>query len=137
MPLVAEVVDAVVRGDTHRDTHALEITAPTGTRIATLTVDNDEHGYAEVMAWIAEHAPGPRVIIGLEGYPQLRHRTGASHAGRRAGRDRGRTTQTPRSTPRPVRPDRRSLGRPAHCAWMPSGCPLRAPTGAVRLCESC
>ncbi len=24
MPLVAEVVDAVVGGDTHRDTHALE-----------------------------------------------------------------------------------------------------------------
>ena len=64
--MVAEVVDAVV-GDTHRDTHALEITAPTGTRIATLTVDKDEHEYAEVMAWIAEHAPGPRVIIGLEG----------------------------------------------------------------------
>ncbi len=67
MPLVAEVVDAVVGGDTHRDTHALEMTAPTGARIATLTVDNDDQGYAEVLAWIAEHAPGPRVIIGLEG----------------------------------------------------------------------
>ncbi|MBA2695039.1 MAG: transposase [Actinobacteria bacterium] len=64
MPLVAEVIDAVVGGDTHRDTHALELAAPTG---ATLTVDNNDNGYAEVLAWIAEHAPGPRVIIGLEG----------------------------------------------------------------------
>lgn len=30
MPLVAEVVDAVVGGDTHRDTHALELTALDG-----------------------------------------------------------------------------------------------------------
>lgn len=67
MPLVAEVVDAVVGGDTHRDSHALELTAPTGATLATLTVDNDDNGYAEVLAWIVEHAPGPRVIIGLEG----------------------------------------------------------------------
>jgi transposase len=67
MPVIAEVVDAVVGGDTHRDTHALELVAPTGATITTLTVDNDDNGYVEVLAWIAEHAPGPRVIIGLEG----------------------------------------------------------------------
>lgn len=67
MSLVAEVVDAVVGGDTHRDIHALEMTAPTGATIATLVVDNDDSGYAQVLAWIAEHAPGPRVILGLEG----------------------------------------------------------------------
>lgn len=67
MPLIAEVVDAVVGGDTHRDMHALEMTAPTGATIATLVVDNDDTGFADVLAWIAEHAPGPRVIVGLEG----------------------------------------------------------------------
>lgn len=54
MPLLAEVVDAVVGGDTHRDTHTLELTAPTGATISTLTVDNDEDGFATV--WCA---PGP------------------------------------------------------------------------------
>ena len=67
MPSVAEVVDAVVGGDTHRDTHALEMTAPTGATIATLDIDNDEAGFAKALAWIVEHAPGARVLVGLEG----------------------------------------------------------------------
>jgi hypothetical protein len=67
VPLIAEVIDAVVGGDTHRDTHALEMTAPTGATIATIAIDNDEAGFAEALAWIAEHTPGSRVVIGLEG----------------------------------------------------------------------
>src|SRR3954469_23364286 len=67
VPLVAEVVDAVIGGDTHRDTHALEMTAPTDATIATIAIDNDEKGFAQALAWIAEQAPGPRVFIGLEG----------------------------------------------------------------------
>ena len=42
--MLAEVVDAVVGGDTHRDTHALELTAPSGATIATLMIGNDERG---------------------------------------------------------------------------------------------
>jgi len=64
--MLAEVVDAVVGGDTHRDTHALELTAPSGATIATLMIGNDERGFAEAIAWVAEHAPGPRVVVGLE-----------------------------------------------------------------------
>jgi hypothetical protein len=30
-------------------------------------IGNDERGYAEAIAWVAEHAPGPRVLVGLEG----------------------------------------------------------------------
>ena len=30
-------------------------------------IGNDERGYAEAIAWVAEHAPGPRVVVGLEG----------------------------------------------------------------------
>ncbi len=67
MPLLAEVVDAVVGGDTHRDTHALEMTAPAGVTISTLVIDNDDAGFAEALAWIVEHAPGGRVVVGLEG----------------------------------------------------------------------
>jgi hypothetical protein len=72
MTMHAEIMDAVVGGDTHRDTHALEMLAPSGTTIAVLGVGNDEDGFAEVIAWIAEHAPGQRVAVGLEGNPQLR-----------------------------------------------------------------
>jgi len=67
MSLVAEVVDAVVGGDTHRDTHALEMTAPSGATISTISVENDEAGFAAALAWIAEHAPGGRLVVGLEG----------------------------------------------------------------------
>jgi transposase len=65
--MVAEAVDAVVGGDTHKDTHTLEMVAPNSATLATITVGNDESGYAHAIAWIAEHAPGPHVIVGLEG----------------------------------------------------------------------
>jgi transposase len=67
MMTLADVVDAVVGGDTHRDTHALEMVAPGGATIAVLSIANDEDGFAEAIAWIAEHAPGPRIVVGLEG----------------------------------------------------------------------
>jgi transposase len=67
MTMLAEVMDAVVGGDTHRDTHALEMLAPNGTTIATLAISNDEEGFAEAIAWLAAHAPGPRIAVGLEG----------------------------------------------------------------------
>lgn len=67
MTMLAEVVDAVVGGDTHRDTHALEMLAPNGTTIAALAISNDDDGFAEAIAWIAGNVPGPRVVAGLEG----------------------------------------------------------------------
>lgn len=67
MTILAEQVDAVIGGDTHRDTHALEMVTPMGATIATLVVGNDESGFAAALAWIAEHAPGPRLVVGLEG----------------------------------------------------------------------
>lgn len=67
MTTVAEVVDAVIGGDTHSDTHALELTSPTGGMLAQLEVANTPQGYAEAIEWIAEHAPGPRLMTGLEG----------------------------------------------------------------------
>jgi transposase len=67
MASVADVVDAVIGGDTHSQFHALEIAAPTAAVIAATVVANTESGYATAIAWIAEHAPGPRLIVGLEG----------------------------------------------------------------------
>jgi transposase len=65
--MLADVVDAVVGGDTHRDTHALELIASSGATIATVAISNDEVGFTEALAWIVDHAPGPRVVVALEG----------------------------------------------------------------------
>jgi transposase len=67
MPMLAEVADAVVGADTHRDTHNLEIAAPTGATIAVCQVANDATGHARALAWIAEHSPGPTVAVAIEG----------------------------------------------------------------------
>ena len=65
MPMLAELVDAIVGVDTHRDTHQVEI-AP-GAPIAVTTISNDTTGYAQLLAWIVDHAPGPRVAVSIEG----------------------------------------------------------------------
>jgi transposase len=67
MAMVAEVVDAVIGGDTHKDTHTLEMLSPVGATITVLMIDNDEAGFAAAAGWIAEHAPGARLLVGLEG----------------------------------------------------------------------
>lgn len=67
MSMLADQVDAVIGGDTHKDTHTLEMTSPTGAVIATITITNTPAGYAEAISWIYGHAPGDRLIIGLEG----------------------------------------------------------------------
>src|SRR3954471_11468723 len=67
VPMLAELVDAVVGVDTHRDTHGAEIALPTGTPIATRKISNDTAGYAELLAWIVDHAPGPRIVVSIGG----------------------------------------------------------------------
>src|SRR4051812_3687320 len=65
--MLAELVDAVVGIDTHRDTHQVEIALPNGAPIALTTISNDSTGYAELLAWIVDHAPGPRLALSIEG----------------------------------------------------------------------
>ena len=65
--MLAELIDAVVGVDTHRDTHHVEIALPTGTPIATCSISNDTSGYAQLLAWILDHAPGPRIVVSIEG----------------------------------------------------------------------
>ncbi len=65
--MLGEVVDAVVGVDTHRDVHEAELAAPSGSLIAQLQVPNDSAGFARLLTWIVEHAPGPRVVVAVEG----------------------------------------------------------------------
>jgi hypothetical protein len=65
--MLAELVNAVVGVDTHRDTHEVEIALPTGTPIGSRMVSNDNSGFAELLAWIIDQAPGPRVVVSIEG----------------------------------------------------------------------
>jgi len=67
VPMLAELIDAVVGVDTHRDTHQVEIALPNGVPIAATTISNDSSGYAELLAWIVDHAPGPRLAVSIEG----------------------------------------------------------------------
>ena len=65
--VLAEVVDAVVGIDTHRDTHVAELAASTGAPLATVTIPNTVAGYTDLLGWIAEHTPGPRLVVAIEG----------------------------------------------------------------------
>jgi transposase len=65
--MVAEVVDAVIGIDTHRDSHEVEIADTTGTPIATMRIRNDDAGFTQLLAVVVEAAPGPRVAVSLEG----------------------------------------------------------------------
>jgi transposase len=65
--MLAELVDAVVGVDTHRDTHQVEIADRHGVPIATCSITNDTRGYAQLLAFIVEHTPGPRLAVSIEG----------------------------------------------------------------------
>ena len=67
MTMLAEAVDAVIGIDTHRDSHEVEIADPAGKPIAALRIGNDSAGFAQLLATIAEVAPGPRVAVWIEG----------------------------------------------------------------------
>jgi transposase len=67
MTMLAEVVDAVIGIDTHRDSHEVEIANAAGQPIETLRIGNDSGGFAQLLAAIAKVAPGPRVAVSLEG----------------------------------------------------------------------
>jgi transposase len=65
--MVAEVVDAVIGVDTHSDNHEVEIADPRGTPIATMRISNDSAGFTQLLAAVAEVAPGPRLAVSMEG----------------------------------------------------------------------
>jgi hypothetical protein len=65
--MLAECIDAVIGVDTHRDTHHAEIAHPSGAVIAACSIPSTSAGYAQLLAWASEHAPGPRLVISIEG----------------------------------------------------------------------
>ena len=65
--MLAEVVDAVIGIDTHRDSHEVEIADPRGTPIAAMRISNDSAGFTQLLAAVAQLAPGPRLAVSLEG----------------------------------------------------------------------
>jgi transposase len=67
VPMLAECIDAVIGVDTHRDTHHAEIAHPSGAVIAACSIPNTSAGYAQLLAWVCQHAPGPRLVISIEG----------------------------------------------------------------------
>ena len=97
MPMLAELVDAVVGVDTHRDTHQVEIALPNGAPIAVTTISNDTSGYAELLAWIVDHAPGPRLAVSIEGTRS--YGIGLARAAAAAGLRRARVRTTPPQGP--------------------------------------
>jgi transposase len=67
VPMLSEIVDGIVGADTHRDFHQIEIAYPSGAVIATSSFSNDSSGHAQALAWVFEHAPGPRLVLSIEG----------------------------------------------------------------------
>jgi transposase len=67
MPTVAEVVDAVIGGDTHVDTTSLCLCSPAGAVLGELTFDNDVQGFEEAVSWVLSSVPSQRFMVGLEG----------------------------------------------------------------------
>jgi hypothetical protein len=67
MTMLAEVVDAVIGIDTHRDTHEVEIADAAGKPITVMRIGNNSAGFTQLLAAIAEVAPGPRVAVSVEG----------------------------------------------------------------------
>jgi transposase len=65
--MLAQVIDAAVGVDTHRDTHEAEIISPAGIVLATTQIPNTSSGFTQLLAWITEHAPGPNVVVAVEG----------------------------------------------------------------------
>jgi transposase len=67
MTMLAEVVDAVIGIDTHRDSHAVEFADATGRPIRAMRIGNDSAGFTQLLTAIADLAPGPRVVASVEG----------------------------------------------------------------------
>jgi hypothetical protein len=67
MTMPAEVEDPVIGTGTRRDSHEVEIADAAGRPIAVMRIGNDSGGFTQLLAAIAEVAPGPRVAIPVEG----------------------------------------------------------------------
>ena len=67
MPTVADVVDAVIAVDTHADTLAAALAAPSGAVIAQREFPATGEGSQALIGWALTHDPGPRLVFAIEG----------------------------------------------------------------------
>ncbi len=138
MVMLPEVVDGVIGADTHRDTNQVEIARPSGAAIATRSFSNDSVGHAEALAWVFEHAPGPRLVLSIEGTRS--YGAGLARAATAAGISVIEAEQ-------PTRKTRRGKGKSdpmdAHllcctpCNSTPKNCPLLVLMATARPCGFC
>lgn len=138
MPMVPEVVDAVIGSDTHRDFNQVEIAYPSGAVIAVRRFSNNSAGHAETLRWVFDHAPGPRLVFSIEGTRS--YGVGLARAAANAG-------ITVIEAEQPTGKTRRGKGKSdpmdAHLAVLfalqlnAEKLPTHALTGTVRHCASC
>lgn len=83
VPILMDVVDAVVGINRHRDTYEVQLATPTGSPIGTVSVGKDSAGYSDLLAWLVAHAPGPR--LALSGAVAGRYAAGLARAVTAAG----------------------------------------------------
>lgn len=64
---LADDVDAVIGVDTHTDSHSACVVDARGGQLASITVETTAQGYGRLLAFVADHAPGPRLVWAVEG----------------------------------------------------------------------
>jgi transposase len=67
MPTVADVVDAVIAIDTHADSLAAAVAAPSGVLLAQCEFPASGVEIEELIGWALAAAPGPRAVFAIEG----------------------------------------------------------------------
>src|SRR2546428_4533510 len=67
MPMLADLVDAVIGVDTHTDTHTAAVVDRLGAHLATIEISADAAGYARLIKLAAGKAPGPKIAWAIEG----------------------------------------------------------------------
>lgn len=63
MPMLADLVPAVVGVDTHLDTHTVAVASAAGAILATETVPADPGGFARIEALLRQHAAGAAMLV--------------------------------------------------------------------------
>lgn len=102
MPTVADVVDAVVAVDTHADTHTVVLAGPAGVVLGSAVFEASDAGHQLLIAWVFEHAPGPRLLAAVEG---------TASYGRRLTRALSAVDLPVLELERPTRAERRGRGK--------------------------
>jgi hypothetical protein len=136
--MLAECIDAVIGVDTHRDTHHAEIAYPSSAAIAACSIPASSAGCARLLAWACQHAPGPRLVISVEGTRS--YGAGLARAAAAAGLVVTECEQPARNTRRgKVKSDPIDAHLAVLAALRLDAARLPAParTGTARHCASC